>query len=406
MKRLLIAATLGWALAGLAKPPAGPPVSVTVTSEHLVEASPLRKMATGVTGQVEFTADGRQLVFVDPDGLKVLPLAGGKARTLASRAVSFRLTPDSRAVVVRGEPFTRLALEGKAAPVTLAPGQTAHTISGQALSSTWFSFVNEAGQLLRAGLDGSVAVPFELPPPKDHCCHAGAGDPKGFSANGEWLLYQYGASFEVVRADGSRRTPLDLSDAQLAGDLVVGTARDSQGASLVVIELATGKRTRITNTRLFAQARVVGDSVLQVDAQGRLIRADLKKASSAVVFDASPSGAVSPWLASDGKTAVMCVKRRGGNDVERVELATGQHQRLAQLAGSDSCVAEKVNEKTIVVYAWAMNEQSAEAVLLAIDLETNAVRPLGAKLKSIGNLVVAPGVAAVNAGPELFVATF
>jgi hypothetical protein len=299
MKRLLVAATLGWALVVLAKPPAGPPVSVTVTSEHLVEASPLKKVATGVTGQVEITADGRQLVFVDPDGLKVLPLAGGKARTLASRAVSFRLTPDSRAVVVRGEPFTRLALEGKAAPVTLAPGQTAHTISGQALSSTWFSFVNEAGQLLSAGLDGSAALPFELPPPKDHCCHAGAGDPKGFSANGEWLLYQYGASYEVVRADGSRRTPLDLSDAQLAGDLVVGTARDSQGASLVVIELATGKRTRITNTRLFAQARVVGDSVLQVDAQGRLIRADLKKASSAVVFDASPSGAVSPWLASD-----------------------------------------------------------------------------------------------------------
>lgn len=388
---------------------AAPPPSITITAEGLTDGPVPKRVATTVTGQVEFTPDGKQLLFIDADGLKALPVKGpAKPRALISRAGSFRVSPDSRIAVARGEPFSRVALEGKSTLTTLGKGQIAHTLSGQALSSTWFVFVNEAGELVRTELATDVTTPFTLEPPKDKNVHAGVAYPRGFSTNGEWLLFQHGSNFEVMRPDGTKRSALDLVDAQLSGNRVLGTARDAQVTSLVVVDLISGKRTKVANTRLFTLARMVGDdTLLQVDAQGKLVKVDLKKGMSSVLFEAA-NGAVSPsiGISPDGKSAVLCVKRKGGNDVFRLELATGKRQRVAQLEGSDQCFAETVSAQTALVYAWVLNDLTADAVLLSVNLESGAVQRLGPSMKSIGNLVVAPGVAAVNAGPDLFLSSF
>jgi hypothetical protein len=386
--------------------PAAAPTPLRLRAESLApDGPPLKLVSTGVAGQFALTADGAWLVYLDSTGLFALPTRDGAPRKLAPSTLFFTLTPDSRFALVPEAAWTRLSLSGKDGPVVVARGEALHQLSGFSVSKRHVAFIAADGSVVVAALDEGTARRLSLEPPKDTRCHAGAGYPRGFSDDGEWLLLQRGCTgLDAVHPDGSGLHRLPTGSGVLVGNLVVGQRLlpDSglpMEKELVVTPLKGGDGFTIRGANLspFAKAMPGNKALLQDDGEGRLTLVDLEKKLVRVLYEGAVP--VLPFFepTPDGQRALFATRSEGHCTVNQVDVATGKRQQLADVEGAEQCFIKPAGNARAVLYAW----RSGEAVLASIELKTGVVRRLGQPLSEVGNFQVSEGAVVVTAGQRL-----
>lgn len=346
-----------------------------------------RVLSEGVTLH-DLTPDGRSVVSMEPAGLVLRALEGGKPVTLAAPNSRFTVTPDSKFLVTFDTAFTRHPLSSKDGKTTLARGLTLLPNSSFIASNSQLAFVAADGSLQLADLVEGAARKLSVEAPEDKRCHFGSAVPSAISDDQAWLLFQHGCAFDVMRTDGSKTRELGFSSAQLVGSLVIGDLGPTgaiEATQLKVMELNTGAKWFIEGVRLHARTvRIPGtENVLMLDDKGRVLFVELRPKRVKVLRDAAPR-VVTVEPTKDGKALVVT-----RDDAEHVctvlelDPSTGKQRRLAGVNGAEQCFAHPTRTGAIV-FAWRFTG-SQQAVLADID-GSGRVRQLGPPLDTIGNL--------------------
>lgn len=364
--------------------------TLTVFAEDGTPAAqgPAPRVLSGGVTQHDLSPDGRSVVSMEPTGLLLRALDGGTPVTLAAPGSRFTVTPDSKFLVTFDTTFTRHPLASKDGKATLARGLSPLPNSPLIASNSQLVFVAADGSLQLADLVEGAARQLPVEPPEDKRCHNGAAVPSAISDDQNWLLYQHGCVFDVLRTDGSKARELGFSSAQLVGTLVIGDlgpGEKGEATQLKVMELNTGAKWFIEGVRLHARTvRIPGtENVLMLDEKGRVLFVELRPKRVKVLRDAAPpSVTVEPT--KEGKALVVT-----RDDAEHVctvlelDPATGKQRRLAGVNGAEQCFASPTRSGTIV-FAWRFT--GGQQALLA-DLDASGrVRQLGPLMDTIGNL--------------------
>lgn len=389
---------------------------MTVRAERFTADGPApRLVSEGAPGHFAFTADGKRLLFVQGANLVAAPVREGEPRVLGP-ASYFLPTPDGRFVIVPGTPWTRLSVSGADGKVTLARGEVANALSGNAVGNTRLAFITAEGPMAVATLDEGTSVRLPVDAPKDARCHAGAGYPRAFSADETWLLFQHGCeAVDLIRPDGTDWRRLGLVTAFFVGDVVVGNARAEGGSTglpgppLHVVPLKGGDRWTLPGVVLSPTIRPVPGrrAFLQADRDERQVLVDLDAKATRVLHEGD--GRVTSFLETtpDGTRALYATMQDGSCAVHQVDLAKGKRQRLAAVDGAQQCFIKPAGPRRAVLYTWrASSREDGEALVATVDLDSGHVRQLGQALRGVGNFYTSDGAVAVTAGNRLYLATF
>ncbi len=367
---------------------AAPAITVFASDDtRAVEGPPPKTLSQGVT-QHALSPDGRWVFSMEVAGLVVRSLEGGAPVTLAAPGARFAVTPDSKFVVTFDTAFTRHPLASKDGKATLARGLTLLPNAPFIVSNTQLAFVAAEGSLQVADLVEGTARPLSVEPPDDRRCHTGNAVPSAISDDQNWLLFQHGCGFDVIRTDGSKTRELGFSSARLVGTLVIGDlgpTKDGEATQLKVMELNTGAKWFIEGVRLHARTvRIPGtENVLMLDDKGRVLFVELRPKRVKVLRDVTPR-AVTLEPTSQGRALVVAHDFAEQVDlVLELDPATGQQRRLAKVNGAEQCFAHPTKTGAIV-FAWRLG--GGEQSLLAEVDSKGKVRQRGGALSSIGNL--------------------
>ncbi|MER2566235.1 MAG: hypothetical protein ABTQ32_36265 [Myxococcaceae bacterium] len=367
---------------------AAPAITVFASDDtRSVEGPPPKTLSQGVT-QHALSPDGRWVFSMEVAGLVVRSLEGGAPVTLAAPGARFAVTPDSKFVVTFDTAFTRHPLASKDGKATLARGLTLLPNAPFIVSNTQLAFVAAEGSLQVADLVEGTARPLSVEPPEDRRCLTGNAVPSAISDDQNWLLFQHGCGFDVIRTDGSKTRELGFSSALLVGTLVIGDlgpTRDGEATQLKVMELNTGAKWFIEGVRLHARTvRIPGtENVLMLDDKGRVLFVELRPKRVKVLRDVTPR-AVTLEPTSQGRALVVAHDFAEQVDlVLELDPATGQQRRLAKVNGAEQCFAHPTKTGAIV-FAWRLGGRE-QSVLAEVDSK-GKVRQRGGALSSIGNL--------------------
>lgn len=367
---------------------AAPAITVFAADDTRAAEGPAPKTLSQSVTVHALSPDGRSVFSMEPAGLVVRPLEGGAPVTLAAPNARFAVTPDSKFVVTFDTVFTRHPLRSKDGKVTLARGLTLLPNSPLILSNSQLTFVAADGTLQVADLVEGAARQLPVEAPDDKRCHSGNAVPSAISDDQNWLLFQHGCVFDVMRTDGSKTRELGFSSAMLVGTLVIGDLgpiEKGEATQLKVMELNTGAKWFIEGVRQHARTvRIPGtENVLMLDEKGRVLFVELRPKRVKVLRDVAPR-AVTVEPTKDGRALVVT-----RDDAEHVctvlelDPATGKQRRLAGVSGAEQCFAHPTSTG-VILFAWRYSG-GEQAVLAEVDGK-GQVRLRGGPLGSIGNL--------------------
>jgi hypothetical protein len=384
-----------------------PPLPLKIRAEVYREDGPaLRLVSKTATGHSALTPDGRYLIYIDSGGLFVMSTKGGPPRKIGAAAPYFRFTPDAKYVLVPGSAWRRLSLGSQDGPIDVAPKERRHQLCGSAFSDTHVAFITAEGPMAVASILEGTSIRLPVEPPVDRRCHAGAGYPRAFSPDGQWLLFQHGCyDNELIRVDGTQRRHIGLVSAMFVDDLVVGNVEDKNGRIVFdrveVVSLSDKKkRWKVKGTLLGSQPRRVPGkrAILQRDSEYRLVLIDLEKMKMRVLHQGDERVTNSAEVTPDGKRGLYTTQhQKVGCAVHQVDLESGKRQRLALVEGASQCFIKPLGNKRAVMYAWGKG-----AIMATIDLKTAVVRRLDVPPNSIGNLNTAGKSVTLNANGRLY----
>lgn len=391
--------------------PPRPPLALR--AERVEKPAPApRLVSESMSGHFALTADGAALVYLDGAGLFAVPPREGTPRQLGPVSPYFTLSADGRYAVVPGAAWKRLDVSGKNGPIDLAKAEQAHALSGFATSATHLAFITAAGPMAVTSFEEGTSVRLPVEPPKSAQCHAGAGYPRAFSADGRWLLYQSGCeSNDLIRPDGSGRRRTGLVSALFVADVLAGNARDETkpgsglpAPPLKVVPLDGSAPWAVPDVVMSPMPKALPGrrAFVQTDAKSVVWLVDLDAKKARVLYE---GGRATNFLepTPDGKRVLFGTQADGRCAVHQVDVASGKHQQLAVIEGAQQCFIKPAGPTRAVLYAWsASSREDGEAVLAAVDLDTGVVTPLGPPLRGVGNFHVAGHAYAVSAGSRLY----
>ena len=383
-----------------------PPQPVKVRAEVYQEDGPaLQLISETATGHSAMTPDGKYLIYIDAGGLFAMSTLGGKPRKLAPAARYFRFTPDAKYVLIPGKAWRRLSLNSQDGPIDVAPKETRHYLSGGAYSNTHLAFITHQGPMAVASILEGTSIRLPVKPLKDGRCHAGAGYPRAFSPDGQWLLYQHGCyGNEIIRIDGTERRALGLCSAVFVDHFIVGSVQGDDGKMVLdrleVVSLSNmSMRWTVEGTMLGSQPRRVPGrlAILQSDRKNRLVLIDLEKMKMRVMHEGDGRVTGFVEVTPDGKRGLYATMHKKACAVHQVDLQSGKRQRLALVEGNSQCFIKPIGSTRAVLYSWG-----GPAIVATIDLKTGVVRRLDVPTKSIGNMNTAGKSVTLNAKGRLY----
>jgi hypothetical protein len=373
-----------------------------VTAEALGEGPAPKVIATGATGAFDVTADGKHLVFIDGEGVKRFTFATGDLKTLGPGSGWLHLSRDSRYVMVPGAPLTRYSVAGKEGAVTLAKGVQLNALTGLTIGPKHFAFIDADGALTVTALDEGTSVKLPIPMPNTRRCHVGPGFPRSFSDDGKWLLFQHGcADHGVIRVDGTGLRLTGLISAKLVGDLLVGTR--AEGGVFEVSALDGSNPQKLEGSVFHGfMTPFPQRGAMWVANADRLELVDFKEKKTRTLLTTAPGGSVIPFLdvSADGKSVFAATQLTEGCEVFRIDVASGQKQRLAALEGPRQCFVKSAGPTKAGLYAWT----EGNAALYSLDVTSGRVERLGTPLIGVGNFMAGQSALVVHSGGQVRVA--
>jgi hypothetical protein len=365
--------------------------------DALVAGATLHAIAGATNGQFAITADSRWIVYGDGRGLRSVRVDGLVDRVIAARAGAlFRLTADSK-YVVYGKRLARVPIEG-GEEVAIAPKLQVAELGDFVVSpdGKWVAFTEAAGDLAIASLADGAARKLPIKRPRDGRHHFGSGHVKKFSGDSTHLVFQHGATYEVIGVDGRGRR---------------GITRAAQGIEVVGSDLAiaVGEReVRVVPLDGAAGATIATPPLLGFsgpaiapDARGlafvavdyRLHYIDLETRTLRAI---SPGGVRASSFVehTPDSTQVLYVdmgpEGQRSCTVRAFDLATARDRILARLPSGEQCFVKPAGNRRAVIHAWHRTGDGIRRNFLLVDLGGGPVRRLVPTLEGAGNFDVSP----------------